>query len=450
MMSDTKQVQDENIVRPPASELPRFKWGSTLHWQAFKQRLVLNHLPDHALFYLEKETEDDWEPEPYAEEKWLENEALSISVGRGLSVCPYCDGTAYVRRHYTGKNTGIKIYKLEMCRCVFYQMFYSRWYNPSCVSADYRNVTMKNLGTFEANFGTFQGDRLTELLETVSMKTRNCMLLAGRAGMGKTTLMTALYNRALKTWARTCFEHNIQTDAVWKVNAPLLAKQHHAWSIRGDNPNSEKVRAPEVTVDMVHAAIRHNLVPHLFLDEFDKVKLDSDFQAKEFAALITAFQENGGVVVASANTSELELQQKLGTLIGPTTVRRLIGPRLNPDASDKSPINPERNGILIDFSAGKITHGHKLASVKADKTEENVAKGKGSGGAKQGSNQKPQNLKPQQDDLKPQATTPPAGESSEAKVEAARKRREKADAQAATAKRISTVTGKKALGITNV
>ena len=78
-----------------------------------------------------------------------------------------------------------------------------------------------------------------ELLTTVRNHKHNCFLLTGRAGTGKTTLLTAMYERALKEWANQTFRRNLGVESVWKVHANTLAKQQREWEMRDQGRDAE-------------------------------------------------------------------------------------------------------------------------------------------------------------------------------------------------------------------
>src|SRR5260370_27822172 len=109
--------------------------------------------------------------------------------------------------------------------------------------------------------------------------------------------------------------------------------------------------------------MRGGSVPCLFLDELDKIKLDSEFQAREFSAIIDAIQSNGGQIVASTNLDEESLRKALGSQFGPAIVRRLCGPRWNPD-DPENPADPERGGFLINFWRGSIKHNYEFDTTQ--------------------------------------------------------------------------------------
>jgi AAA domain len=325
-------------------------------YQAVTQRLNISHMPKHALQYLRLET--GWEAETFKPEEWTEEDA--IAVGLGKKVCPHCMGSGYVERNFLGHLTRIKVTMPQACMCFFNRLFYSRWLNPANVPADYRNVRLRELATFTKNFATFppggKPDKLEDLIAKVTQYRYNCYLLVGPAGTGKTTLMVAMYHRALTGWAIQAFKSQNPTPAVWKVTATALAKQFREWELRDigrDADTGAPTPSPEVTPNKVLAAVRAGYVPCLFIDELDKFKMNSEFQAKEFSAVIDAIQSNGGQVFASSNIGIEALTVALGEQFGPAIVRRLCGARLNP-ANPDNPADPEVGGFLVNFWRGTI------------------------------------------------------------------------------------------------
>jgi hypothetical protein len=332
--------------------MKRFYWDSDLYYQAFEQCLSMPNLPPLALAHVWHET--TWQVQLHRETRWTEADAKL--VGMGEMVCPHCHGRGELKRPYRGVKTGIRISRSELCMCGLWKRYYPHWCNPANVGGDYRSVAIDNLENYAGNLNGFRGEKLVSLLETVRKYEHNCYLLAGPSGTGKTTLMTGMYQRALAKWAWESFEKDVATPAVWKITASTLAKQFRDWEMKDagrDADTGKPTLPPEVTVVKVHAALRAGFVPCLFVDELDKIKLDSDFQAKEFSAVIDVIQSNGGQVVAASNLSDVGLKHALGEQYGPAVIRRLIGARLNPEKPE-DPADKSRGGFLIDFYNGKI------------------------------------------------------------------------------------------------
>jgi len=225
------------------------------------------------------------------------------------------------------------------------------------------------------------------LLDTVRKYKDNCYLLTGRAGTGKTTLLTGMYHRALEDWCIQAFENEKfqGIECVWKINANTLAKQQRDWTMRDegrDAETGEPAILPTVTKNKVLEAVRKGLVPRLFLDEFDKIKLDSAFQLNEFSDIIDAIQSNGGQVVACTNHTILALKYAFGNQHGEAIIRRLVGPRMNekrPEIAD-----PTVGGFRVDCDAGTFTQNYELPTAPVPVEPTIIKSGVGPGGVTNG------------------------------------------------------------------
>jgi hypothetical protein len=228
--------------------------------QAFEQGLTLHELPLDAIRYLKLEKE--WVAEPFDEAECSEEEARK--VGLEQIVCTKCHGTTKIERPYVVKVTGLRVERPFPCQCRLWKKFYPRWHNPANVNADYRAVRMDNLETYSENLNAFREEKaFTDLLADVRKYRFNCYLLCGPSGTGKTTLMTAIYHRALMEWAELSYQYNVPTPAVWKVHGGTLALQFRDWEMRGDRPDdvSAAVKPPDVSLEQVVAAVRVGHVP---------------------------------------------------------------------------------------------------------------------------------------------------------------------------------------------
>jgi hypothetical protein len=275
---------------------------------------------------------------------------------------PYCENTLTVERKHVGVVTGLRITRRVPCKCAMYRNFYKRWNNPTHVAENYRRFKLDNLEKYFGYLTNFNYDvdnpnepsSFKHLLETVRTHQYNCNLLTGGAGTGKTTLMTAMYERALREWVQKSFRDAKGVEAVWKIHANALAKQQRDWEMRDQGRDAETgdpTPLPTVTRNKVLEAVAAGFTPCLFIDELDKFKLDSKFQLDEFYSIIDAIQSNNGQVVASTNMTAMQLTYAVGKQHGPAIVRRLTGPRLNTDNPD-DPTDPAMGGFLVDCDKG--------------------------------------------------------------------------------------------------
>jgi hypothetical protein len=370
-MNNTPETTEPKEKTPveyvPVDKIPLFHLTEGAHERAYKGRPD-KHIPKDAVPYLLFETAFRI---PLSEkDAWPEE--LSEAVGNGAE-CPYCADTQTIERKHVGVVTGLHITRRVPCKCGMYRSFYKRWNNPAHVAEQYRIFKLDNLERYSGYLKNFNYDvdhpnapsAFKHLLETVRTHQYNCYLLTGGAGTGKTTLMTAMYRRALQEWAQKSFRETMGVEAVWKIHANALAKQQRDWEMRDNGRDAETgdpTPLPTVTKNKVLEAVRAGFTPCLFIDELDKFKLDSKFQLDEFYTIIDAIQSNNGQVVASTNLTAYALTNALGPQHGPAIVRRLTGPRLNTDKPE-DPTDPAMGGFLVDCDMGTIRQDYRVTSA---------------------------------------------------------------------------------------
>jgi hypothetical protein len=285
------------------------------------------------------------------------------AIGTGEKECPRCRDRGYVAIDRIGETTGIKVRIDQRCICFVYRQFYKRWHDPRNVGKDYRSVKLSELKRFAANFGTFnQHGQLDVLIDTVTQFPRNCFLLAGPHGLGKSTLLIAMYRRALELWLQQAWATKNWTDAVWIANATTLAGEFRTWETRDDGRGEDEGKPtplPTIWETKIHAAIRAGHNPCIFIEEFDKFKLDSEFQRQKFHQIIDLVHSSGGQIVVTSNLDEYKLRQRLGENYGAGILRRIAGARGN-EGSDfteeggvvKVKEDHAKSGYYIDFWTG--------------------------------------------------------------------------------------------------
>jgi DNA replication protein DnaC len=211
--------------------------------------------------------------------------------------------------------------------------------NTNNVGTIFRDCTLRNFvdGRLRKRFNVDDETYNTMLTALQNFPDYNALVI-GRAGEGKTTLLTVLYERGLRKWARKSYENLYLSPSVWKTTAQKLAREFHTAAMW--QPKSENDPRPQVTVteNKIVAALKNNLVPRLFLDEFDKYKA-SEFQNNNIFELINMVQSNGGQVVCCANANLSLLMERIGDQHNIPILRRLVD----------SP-----GGLCFDLFEGKI------------------------------------------------------------------------------------------------
>jgi hypothetical protein len=332
------------VSLPPVDLIDRFE----LNPDSFYKSTVgfhYDHISAIAVEYLKQETGFVMERGPGIKPVLPLDEEERRLVGTGQMKCPLCQGYQEIERLHRGRDTGIRTIMPIPCFCKAYKAYSTRWEDPLIVPSDYRKLSLEKLHQvreFRDRFKTFKSKGTLDKLFGVTDVYRSfSYLLTGNGGTGKSTLMTALYQDALGAWAQQGYQQGNFTEAVWKTDALRLSKQFQAWSLRDmeGRREDEPIDVPIVTPNKVKHAIKAGFQPCLFIEEIDKYK-HSEFQNREFFAVLEAIHANGGQIVATSNITDLQLKSSLGAQFGESIVRRIMGlPR----------------GILVDFDKGSIT-----------------------------------------------------------------------------------------------
>jgi predicted ABC-type ATPase len=359
----------------PAEELRSFRWEpgkqATIIQDAFRL-LRDRHLDLERLTYLRLESEFDFVPSsltPGEKEKLVGNlpEAEKRKVALGLIPCPQCAGLGEVHRPVVGTRTGMRAEYKRTCKCNLQKLFYRQWLDVDSVPEGYRDISMEWLIEHEAKCRTKDGRATSEsrftrmsaaFIDTVLAVVthpdygRYNMLLAGPAGAGKSTLMMALYHRALRKWAVRSWINNDPTAAVWHLSARRIAAEAHAWATRNSNldESGEVPSAPSITTGKITTAMARGHQVCLYLEELDKYNV-TDFKNGEIHAVVDAVVSNGGQAVATTNINRERLLMRIGDKDAPAIARRLI---LRP------------RGILIDFERGQVILNGRRALLSKD------------------------------------------------------------------------------------
>lgn len=193
----------------------------------------------------------------------------------------------------------------------------------------HRDCKMHTIWTPEfhlRNFRAFTENQIRTFQAVIEQFGDYNMLLTGPAGTGKTTLMSALFHRGLMEWARQVGDKQIIARSVWKGEAGIMAEQNRKMAMsEGSDDLGEPVKV-EVDYRSVQTALRYSLTPRLFIDEFDKFKMASEFQENAFHRIIDQVSSNNGQVVAASNLDWRQIRTRMGDLqYGTPILRRIMG-----------------------------------------------------------------------------------------------------------------------------
>jgi hypothetical protein len=357
-----------------------FFWDYDKHRRLFQNPGFFREvLPEGAVDLLLKETQGRFLPVAEVQPQKVKTRQEEEAIGLGKQECSFCKDSERTRRLYKGKETGVEVLWPVRCYCIVYRKYFSRWSNTRYVDKDRQDCTMENLlsGKLRSRFGRLTDQAYETMLAAVQQFPFYNCLLVGPAGCGKTTLLTALYDQALRAWAERSYERGLYDPAVWKTTAWQLSQENIAWANRPSDDSGPAVPRPTVTYEALMTALKpeSGFTPHISMDEFDKYKKSSaDFHNPIFHQLINECQSNGGQFVCASNIDIEWLMRDLGPQFGEPMIRRLVGsPRgmyLNFWWGGKVYINNVRHQLV----------NGKLMPVENDLIDAEFAKGQVSDG----------------------------------------------------------------------
>ncbi len=289
---------------------------------------------------------------------------VQAAVGLAQIPCPLCGKHTEttggsIRLLHRGRRSGIFVALPVPCICRQYRLIYPRWMNPVHVSREHRGCTWEALmsGKLYPRLRALSMPLYANMMACLQAFPNFNTLITGKTGQGKTTLMTAFYDKALRDWARRVYmaELNHETvsgEAVWKKEANELAAEWHAFETKGKAPEGTIVPDPSVVPTQILGAMgnQNRFRPFLGLDEFDKWRC-SEFKSESLWRLINPMQQNEGQVVCCSNISYSDLLAKIGDQYGLPVIRRLVD---------------RERGMLIDLFASKIYVNRVVHQVRRD------------------------------------------------------------------------------------
>ena len=229
-----------------------------------------------------------------------------------------------------GKITRIRVNIRRECPCRAEKSYARKWFDDKKVPKLFQQYTfddLKETGSL-SRFVKFTRHReiFFEKLRELFLDGYS-VLLVGPGGCGKTTIMMAFYESAVRNMAN----HGWYERNVWSFKANELATFFRAKATRipGDETPFENLITPQA---LMFSAARGQM-PTVLIDEIDKFN-PTDFQKTQLHELLNACWESKGQLIATSNLSLPDLQARLGPQYSEPVLRRIMG----------SP-----KGLLVDF-----------------------------------------------------------------------------------------------------
>jgi DNA replication protein DnaC len=245
-----------------------------------------------------------------------------MRVGKREKVCPLCNDHNEVPVpakgvRADGSDTGLRATYYLQCLCGFYKRFCMKLYNQELIPKHYRWISLPDLKPDP--ICKLPLDQQATVLEIVQNIPFQNYFLHGPAGVGKTTISTALYIHAIEDWAWESFRGGVPTESVWRTTANALCEQYQ----RSMDFNSDEV--PLVTQGKISAAQKAGLVPRLFIEEIDKIGTTKT-RLNTLFTVINMIYEADGQLVTTSNLSDSGLIDYFGKEHGGPIVRRFCEP----------------------------------------------------------------------------------------------------------------------------
>ncbi len=240
-------------------------------------------------------------------------EAQMLAAALGTAPCPACQDTRYFKGVSVGKVTGYREIGTHICWCAKYRVVQEQF--DKLVGTRYRPYDFRTIQPspecglplagqkrqWAEVRALLEADKDAKTASPKDFKPHN-FLLAGKAGVGKTTTASMIAREAI--WL-DYINPKIGIGAVsnparwvWLVDCQELFEQHTAWATSrfSNNPAPE----PVVTVAKVERAAAMGCTPCLVIEEIDKGKL-TESRFSFLFTLINAFDKNNGQLVVTTN-----------------------------------------------------------------------------------------------------------------------------------------------------
>ena len=238
--------------------------------------------------------------------------------------CPVCshDGT-YISRYVEDVERNGEIVEVGRdCPCVRANQFLE-YLKGQGLHGRYLRGVLNNLKP--SDLCKLDPEKQAKVIAKVQAAPDEGWAFFGPPGTGKSTLSAAIYkNVAGREWYKHSFGSSYEINQhIWRITARQLCDEAQDYATGKYEEGVMKflsggqattVYSPTVTRAKILRAKQKNLVPHLFLEEMDKVNL-TEFRRAAIFDVYSAVHECEGQIVLNSNLSWDEFVQTFGETV---------------------------------------------------------------------------------------------------------------------------------------
>ena len=237
------------------------------------------------------------------------------------------------------------------CRCRVYRRFWRAW--DKTIGRDYRNVKLKEIERFSRQLPPLRAVRSAWPPHRNGASVPQQRLPSRRSPRsGQVDTHGSALSRSLAELGCANLRYR-QPEACrfFRQRDDSRCRVPHMGDA-GRSKRTRMVRRPPIPRSWRATSWRRKragYTPRIFIEEIDKFKLDSEFQARCFSRIIDAVHQAGGQIVATSNLDEKDLRERMGDQYGGGIIRRIIGPRGNQGVDPGCTPDGSKGGFYVNF-----------------------------------------------------------------------------------------------------
>jgi hypothetical protein len=257
------------------------------------------------------------------EEKLTLSRTEWANVGRGVTVCPICNGSGDDYRNLEIVGTGVKLRTSYRCLCREPKMFYRR-FDEMCPPIYRDAIWFPTLGYSDKS--DLPEDAQKYYIGLLKANPRASYLLCGPRATSKTAYEIALLQKACLDEVDYYFHSPVPNKAsrgVFRISASNLINEWHAYQTDRSS-DGESSPAPTISEEKIRSVAKRGFKPRVFISEFDKVTLN-DRREDFLFGIFDAIYETGSQLVLTSNMDPIQLCSRFRDHNAGAFLRRISG-----------------------------------------------------------------------------------------------------------------------------